>query len=167
MICDHSFVTYVGGDEPYECGDCGILLSTVPIEAPKMPLKIPSEVRQRFMDGMITLGEAAQAMNVTTKQFAATVRDTFIETPIHQNFQGLGSRAPFAKYNVDTESARFSCPLEIDEYFSGNPSVDGIGSRFLDVSIIGHNRECESGFDMVQATYLIDFIDGSVQKVIA
>ncbi len=166
MICDHSFVTYVGGDEPYECGDCGILLSAVPTEAPKTPLKIPSDVRQAFMDGMITLGEAAQATNVTMKKFAETCRELFVETPIFDDMYQLGKKKPFAKAFMGMEPQRTSCPLEIDEFFSGNPIVDGIGNAFYDISTISHNMECESGFDAVEAQYSIEFIDGSVQKVI-
>lgn len=165
-MCDHDFVTYIGGDKPFHCNECESTFTIIPGEEPTAIDKLTGKILQDFNDGIITLGEAAQAASVGIKELADAIKNTFKQKAIYDEMHTIGSRAPVGRVLVGMQPARMSCPLKIDNYFQcNNPSIDEIKIQFPDITSVNYIKGLESGFDSVDFEYSIEFVDESIQKV--
>lgn len=172
-MCEHGFVVHdVQGDNRFLCRECDERF-------PRHPDMIEQEMFQpdlaeaydhlaRFRDGLITFTKAIQKTRFSLEEFTAAMRKVYPPEVVYQDQYSLSSPDPIGKEIAYVEPGRTSCPAEIEKVF-GNPDInldtlngiifDGV---FPDIQEVRHIDRPELKLMNIE----IEFVDGSVQKVV-
>lgn len=173
-LCEHGFVVRdIQGENRFLCRECDERFPRHPDMMDQETFR-PDEagmydILAQFRDGLITFSEAIQKTSFSLEEFKETIAKIFppdVETIEHYT---LGQKTVGTPTIINEGPKRTSCPAEIEKIF-GDPEISLVelntmmfdGDIFPDLQEVRHVDEPE----LQQMTIEVDFIDGSVQKVV-
>ena len=163
--CEHTFISFVPGDNPFKCNDCGCYFDSLPTDGKKPILKL-SEVLAGFTNGFSTLAQALEESSLTLDAFRRSLNEFLPKDFEMEQIQTLGSDKP-SFVITGAKSRRTSDPKEVEMFFQDLESVSltdlrhSISTRFPDISAYDIYDAAEDGSLITMVTY----IDGTSQRV--
>ena len=171
--CEHGFVVHdVQEQNHFLCRECGDRFHRHP-DMIEQEMFRPDDAEvydyiAQFRDGLVTFTEAVKQTSLELDEFVKAMNFAFPPEEVYQDQYSIGSQGPIGKELAYIEPARTSCPAEIERVF-GSPeaTLDLInsvvnGGVFPDIEEVRHIDHPE----LKQMHVEIEFIDGSVQKVV-
>lgn len=171
--CEHGFVVHdIKAQNHFLCRECGERFHRHP-DMIEQELFRPDDAEvydkiAQFRDGLFTFTEVIKQTKLELEEFKEAMQKGFPPEEVYNDVYSLGSIGPVGQELSYVEPPRTSCPAAIEKFF-GNPeaTVDNINyavrnGMFPDIEEVRHVDSPETKQMIVE----VEFVDGSVQKVV-